>query len=72
MNRIEDALGVLQKEVEILKSRQAISPAALAHLQEIHRIAWCEEFYDPYNAKSQEAAHRINPHIEALKKELNF
>ena len=69
---IEDALGVINKETEILRSRQALSEAAIGHLKEIYKIAWCETFYDPYNKRSQEAAHLIGPHIEALKKELNF
>lgn len=69
---IEDALGVLQKEIQILRDRQAISEAAMNHLRQIASINTGFGWYDPATQLDSELSRKLAPHIEALKAELHF
>jgi len=72
IDKVEEAIDKLRKEVSTLRSQRAVSEEALGHLRAIYKTAWNEGFFDPYNDKSYEAAQKIWPHIKALNDELRF
>jgi hypothetical protein len=57
---------------EYIRRSAVISDECLKDLYELYQMIHCEAFYDPYNAKTQEFAERLWPHIKAVNSELKF